>query len=60
MYPDRDGVEGVMGAEVADGEVECVKAVRRQIGAGADWIKVYGPRLTMRNILTRMCPDLRR
>lgn len=28
------------GAEVADGVDECVKAVRRQIGAGADWIKV--------------------
>lgn len=41
LYPERDGVEGTMGAEVADGEVECVKAVRRQIGAGADWIKIY-------------------
>ncbi|KIP04019.1 hypothetical protein PHLGIDRAFT_110162 [Phlebiopsis gigantea 11061_1 CR5-6] len=41
LYPEHDGVEGIMGAEVADGEVECVKAVRRQIGAGADWIKVY-------------------
>lgn len=29
-----------MGAEVVDGETECRKAVRRQIGAGADWIKV--------------------
>ena len=29
-----------MGAEVADGDVECKKAVRRQVGAGADWIKV--------------------
>lgn len=41
LYPDRDGVEGVMGAEVADGEVECAKAVRRQVGAGADCIKIY-------------------
>lgn len=29
-----------MGAQVADGKVECVKVVRRQIGAGTDWIKV--------------------
>ena len=28
------------GAEVADGVKECRKAVRRQVGAGADWIKV--------------------
>ena len=35
-------MDGVTGAEVADGVVECVKAVRRQIGAGADWIKVCG------------------
>lgn len=26
---------------MADGEVECKTAVRRQVGAGADWIKVY-------------------
>lgn len=36
----QEGVDGVMGAEVADGVDECVRAVRRQIGAGADWIKV--------------------
>lgn len=35
-----EGVEGVTGAEVVDGKDECRKAVRRQIGAGADWIKV--------------------
>ncbi|KAF7971019.1 hypothetical protein HWV62_7386 [Athelia sp. TMB] len=35
----QDGVEGITGAEVADGIDGCVKAVRRQIGAGADWIK---------------------
>ena len=28
------------GAQFVDGEVECVKAVRKQVGAGADWIKV--------------------
>lgn len=36
----QEGVDGVSGAEVADGVDECIKAVRRQIGAGADWIKV--------------------
>lgn len=29
------------GAQVADGVVACRKAVREQIAAGADWIKVY-------------------
>lgn len=28
------------GAEFVDGEAECIKAVRKQVGAGADWIKV--------------------
>ncbi|TFY66406.1 hypothetical protein EVG20_g4682 [Dentipellis fragilis] len=37
-----EGVDGVTGAEVADGVDGCVRAVRRQIGAGADWIKL-GP-----------------
>ena len=36
----QDGVEGVTGAQFVDGEVECIKAVRKQVGAGADWIKV--------------------
>ncbi|PFH49041.1 hypothetical protein AMATHDRAFT_148574 [Amanita thiersii Skay4041] len=36
-----EGVEGITGAEAADGKDECVKAVRRQIGAGADWVKIY-------------------
>ena len=31
----------VVGAEVADGVDEIVKVVRRQIGRGADWIKIY-------------------
>lgn len=30
-----------MGAEVVGGATECAQAVRRQIGTGADWIKVY-------------------
>ncbi|KAL5533824.1 hypothetical protein ACEPAG_284 [Sanghuangporus baumii] len=37
----QEGVEGIIGAEVADGVEECRKAVRRQVGAGADWIKIY-------------------
>ncbi|EJD03492.1 uncharacterized protein FOMMEDRAFT_166890 [Fomitiporia mediterranea MF3/22] len=36
-----EGVQGVTGAEVADGVEECRKAIRRQTGAGADWIKIY-------------------
>ncbi|KAI0962661.1 hypothetical protein AcV7_001455 [Taiwanofungus camphoratus] len=39
LHYNQEGVEGITGAEVADGEVECIKAVRRQVGAGADWIK---------------------
>ncbi|PCH34350.1 hypothetical protein WOLCODRAFT_62488 [Wolfiporia cocos MD-104 SS10] len=39
VHLNQEGVEGITGAEVADGEVECIKAVRRQVGAGADWIK---------------------
>ncbi|KAF8555087.1 hypothetical protein OG21DRAFT_1597060 [Imleria badia] len=35
----QNGIDGITGAEVADGCDECIKAVRRQIGAGADWIK---------------------
>ncbi|KAK0500033.1 hypothetical protein EDD18DRAFT_1148175 [Armillaria luteobubalina] len=41
IHPHSEGIEGVTGAEVADGIDECVKAVRRQVGAGVDWIKVY-------------------
>ena len=40
LYVNREGVEGIVGVEVADGIDECRKAVRRQIGAGVDWIKV--------------------
>ena len=35
-----EGVEGITGAEVVDGKEGCRAAVRRQVGAGADWIKV--------------------
>ncbi|PBL03140.1 hypothetical protein ARMGADRAFT_978056 [Armillaria gallica] len=41
IHPHSEGIEGVTGAEVVDGIDECVKAVRRQVGAGVDWIKIY-------------------
>ncbi|TDL28048.1 hypothetical protein BD410DRAFT_739450, partial [Rickenella mellea] len=41
LHVNQEGVEGITGADVADGVEECRKVVRRQIGAGADWIKVY-------------------
>ena len=34
------GTNGICGVEFADGPDGCRAAVRRQIGAGADWIKV--------------------
>lgn len=40
IHVNREGIDGITGAEVADGRDDCIKAVRRQIGAGADWIKV--------------------
>lgn len=40
LHVNEEGIDGVTGAEVADGCDGCRKAVRRQIGAGADWIKV--------------------
>lgn len=51
IHPGTEGREGVTGAQIVDGTVDCVKAVRQQIGAGADWIKVNqtawdGSRLT--------------
>ncbi|KZT58010.1 hypothetical protein CALCODRAFT_495483 [Calocera cornea HHB12733] len=39
--PSKNDVDGATGADAADGPDECRKAVRRQIGAGADWIKIY-------------------
>lgn len=41
VYPNKEGIDGITGAEVADGRDECRKAIRRQIGAGADQIKIY-------------------
>lgn len=52
LYPSRDGVQGIMGAEVADGIEECIKAVRRQVGAGADWIKLYADYRVRANMAT--------
>lgn len=40
LHLHQDGVENITGAEFVDGEAECIKAVRKQVGAGADWIKV--------------------
>jgi len=40
LYPAQEGIDGVKGAVAVDGVHECVKEVRKQIGAGADWIKV--------------------
>lgn len=40
LHLNREGIDGVTGVDAADGTQECIKAVRRQIGAGADWIKV--------------------
>ncbi|KAI0308341.1 hypothetical protein B0F90DRAFT_1807545 [Multifurca ochricompacta] len=37
----KEGIDGITGAEVTDGVEGCRQAVRRQIGAGADWIKVF-------------------
>ncbi|PPQ66049.1 hypothetical protein CVT24_000231 [Panaeolus cyanescens] len=41
LTPSQNGVNGVTGAEAVDGADECAKEVRKQIGAGADWIKIY-------------------
>lgn len=40
LHLNQEGVEGVTGAEAADGVDDCIRVTRRQIGAGADWIKV--------------------
>ncbi|PPQ70259.1 hypothetical protein CVT25_013296 [Psilocybe cyanescens] len=41
LIPSQQGVDGMRGAEPADGVAQCIQEVRRQIGAGADWIKIY-------------------
>jgi hypothetical protein len=40
LYPAQEGIDGIKGAESVDGLDACVREVRKQIGAGADWIKV--------------------
>ncbi|KAF9461895.1 hypothetical protein BDZ94DRAFT_1322965 [Collybia nuda] len=57
LYPSKSGIEGVTGAEIADGVDGCVMAVRRQIGAGADWIKIYGD-YRNRSQISDVSPDI--
>ena len=40
LYPAQEGIDGIKGAEPVDGIDACIREVRKQIGAGADWIKV--------------------
>ncbi|KAG7100221.1 hypothetical protein E1B28_001996 [Marasmius oreades] len=40
-HPHQEGIDGVTGAAVADGVDGCIREVRKQIGTGADWVKVY-------------------
>ncbi|KAF8799600.1 hypothetical protein BYT27DRAFT_7234400 [Phlegmacium glaucopus] len=40
LYPAQEGIDGIKGAESVDGVDACVREVRKQIGGGADWIKV--------------------
>ncbi|KAK7052074.1 Amidohydro-rel domain-containing protein [Favolaschia claudopus] len=57
LHMNREGIEGVVGAEAADGTAECIRAVRKQIGAGADWIKIYAD-YPVRSRLTDVAPRL--
>ncbi|KAK7023162.1 Amidohydro-rel domain-containing protein [Favolaschia claudopus] len=57
IHMNREGIEGVAGAEAADGTAECIRAVRKQIGAGADWIKIYAD-YPVRSRLTDVAPRL--
>jgi hypothetical protein len=52
IHMNHEGVEGITGAEFADGKDGCIKAVRRQIGAGRiglRWVQyivipvIFGP-----------------
>ncbi|KAG9081859.1 hypothetical protein FRC07_014397, partial [Ceratobasidium sp. 392] len=40
LYPSEQNVDGIAGAQVADGPDGCMRAVRQQIGSGVDWVKV--------------------
>ncbi|KAF7369260.1 Amidohydro-rel domain-containing protein [Mycena venus] len=57
IHMNKEGVEGVVGAEAADGTAECIRAVRKQIGAGADWIKIYAD-YPVRSRLTDVSPRI--
>lgn len=52
VHVNREGIDGVTGGEAADGVEVCAKVTRRQIGAGADWIKVRFVYISSR------CPNL--
>ncbi|KAI0652579.1 hypothetical protein C8Q79DRAFT_898223 [Trametes meyenii] len=55
LHLHQDGVEGVTGAELVDGETECMRAVRKQVGAGADWIKKdYRVRTRIADVSTKI------
>ncbi|KAJ7220767.1 hypothetical protein GGX14DRAFT_432003 [Mycena pura] len=57
LHMNTEGVEGAVGAEAADGTAECIRAVRKQIGAGADWIKIYAD-YSVRSRMTDVSPRL--
>ncbi|KAJ7722888.1 hypothetical protein DFH07DRAFT_932308 [Mycena maculata] len=57
IHLNKEGVDGVVGAEAADGPAECIRAVRKQIGAGADWIKIYAD-YPIRSRMTDVSPRL--
>jgi len=42
LFPHDEGVNTITGAQAVDGPDACIRAVRKQAGAGADWIKIYG------------------
>ncbi|GJJ13487.1 hypothetical protein Clacol_007741 [Clathrus columnatus] len=59
----KEGVDGITGAEAADGPSQCRQAVRRQVGAGADWIKSRmgraAPKISSKAITTFLPDELR-
>ncbi|PPQ96795.1 hypothetical protein CVT26_006209 [Gymnopilus dilepis] len=59
LYPHQQGINGVNGAEPVDGIAECVKEVRKQIGAGADWVKIYAD-YTVRARMLDVSPSIGR
>ena len=53
LYPAQEGIDGIRGAESVDGVDACIREVRKQIGAGADWIKVSNNIRCLSKIRTR-------